>query len=220
MIVHSTQRRAKMNKVRLLKLSVLAIVVLPAVLVAAGVPWRSLAAQLGQGPVGPRDPGKLAAPGLTVAPVPGGPRFLMVNASQFRSAFPERGWEFNNGELDNPGPGDNFYEAALTLPDNVKIIRVVVYFYDNSEQDLVAGLWRSDPTTGNWTALAELASSGAQDAYRHVIDTSIVEPLVDQQRYSYVMEVGMPPAFNTLRLAAVRIDYISRGDQGRIQDTP
>jgi hypothetical protein len=102
----------------------LAIVVLLAV--AAAVPWRWLAAVPAQAPVGPRDPARMAAPAPASAPVPGGPKFLMVNAFQFRPAFPNRNWDFYNGELNNPGPEDNFFEAALSLPDHIKVTKMVV----------------------------------------------------------------------------------------------
>jgi len=177
-----------MNNHRLLKLTVLAVVTLLAV--ALAVPWHSL-----------------AAPAL-VPPVPGGPGFQMVNAFQFRSAWPSRTWDYFNGELFNPGPEDNFYEAAMSLPDNITITGMVVYFYDNSAQDLVAALWRFDPATGDNLEMATVWSSDAQDQYRNLADTSIIEPVIDQQRYSYVIEVGMlAGSYNTLRLAGVRIDY-------------
>jgi len=42
---------------------------------------------------------------------------------------------------------------------------------------------------------------------RNAADASINEPAVNQQRYSYYLEVIMPPGGDTLRLAAARIDY-------------
>jgi len=177
---------------------------------ASALTWRSLAAPLGQEMVGgvvePHDPARTPAPALE-APVPGGPGFQMVSPFQFRTAFPAGTWDYFNGELNNPGPQDNFYEAALSLPDNITITGMVVYFYDNSDQDFVVALWRFDPSTGNSVEMATVASADAQDQYRNAADTSITEPAVDQQTYSYVIEVGMPPQFNALRLAGVRIDY-------------
>ena len=194
-----------MNTHRLFKITILAIVVLLAI--SAAVPWRSLAAQPVQESVRLRDSVRMAAP-APVAPVPCGPGFQMVNAFQFRTAPPDLLGNFYNDELINPGTLDNFYQAALTLPNNITITGMVVYFCDNnSEKDYCAAIWRFDPSTGNHLALAELCSSGAQDLYRNLIDTSIVEPVIDQQNYSYYVEVGMPPVGSTLRVAAVRIDY-------------
>jgi hypothetical protein len=201
-----------MNNDRRFKPAGLAIVVLLAA--AAIVTSGSAATPPGPNVAGPRNPAMAAAPDPD-APVPGGPDFQMVNPFQFRPAFPDCGWEYNNGELDNPGPRDCFYEAALTLPNNVTITKMVVYFYDNYESDLLVGLWRVDPSTGTWVAMAEIASEGAQDQYRNVADKSIIEPVVDQRSYSYVVEVGMPAAFNTLRLAGVRIDYAYRPNRSQ-----
>jgi hypothetical protein len=197
-----------MNNQRFFKLTVLAIVVLLST--ASAVTWRSSAAQLVHdsvdGMVGPRDPERIAAP-APEAPVPGGPGFQMVNAYQFRPYLPDLTGNYYNDELINPGLADKFYQAALSLPNNITITKVVVYFYDNVPQDLVVALWRFDPSTGNHLEMATVASSDAQDQYRNAADTSIIEPAVDQQSYSYYVEAGMPPAGNTLRLAAVRIDY-------------
>ena len=194
-----------MNNDRRFKPAVLAIVVLLAA--AAAVTSGSAAEPPRSGLAGPRNPAPAAAPD-PAAPVPGGPAFLMVNPFQFRPAFPDCGLEFSDGELDNPGPRDCFYEAALTLPNNIAITKMVVYFYDNSEKELLVGLWRVDPSTGDQLQMATVASVDAQDLHRNAADTSILSPLVDQQSYSYIIEVGMPAgSFNALRLAAVRIDY-------------
>jgi hypothetical protein len=193
-----------MNNNRRFKPGVLAIVVL--LVATAAVTSGSAATPPGPNGAGPRNLAVAAAPDLAV-PVPGGPDFLMVNPYQFRPAFADCGWEYNNGELDNPGPRDCFYEAALTLPNDVTITRMVAYFYDNQEQDVLVGLWRVNPSTGEWSAMAGIASEGAQDQYRNAVDKSIVEPVIDQRSYSYLVEVGMPAAFNALRLAGVRIDY-------------
>lgn len=145
------------------------------------------------------------------APVPGGPGFLMVNPFQFVSAFADRSWSQDNGQLFNPGPEDNFYEAALTLPNRVTITQMVLYYYDNSSKDLLASLWRIDPSIAgseSWTEMATVGTLNALDQMQYGTDTSINTAVIDQQNYSYVVEVGIPAGDNTLRLAGVRIDYV------------
>jgi hypothetical protein len=197
------------------------IVSLMILLVAtSAVTWRSSAAPLAQEPVVAQDLDRMAAL-APQAPVPGGPGFQMVNAFQFRSAFPDRTWDYFEGELDNPGPTDNFYEAALSLPNRVMITKMVVYFFDNSTQDLLVGLWRIDPSTGNSLEMATVASLDAQDQHRNAVDTTILSPLVDQQSYSYIIEVGIPAgSFNALRLAAVRIDYAYEANLPNVANNP
>jgi hypothetical protein len=193
-----------MKNYRKLIRTILAIGLLFAV--ALAVPWRALAAQLAQVAAGPRVPARIVA-SAQAEPVPGGPAFQMVNALQFRPATPDLLVHYFNDELVNPGQVGNFYQAALTIPNKIAITKMVVYFYDNSQADFVVALWRFDPSTGDHLEMATVASSDAQAQYRNVEDVTILEPLIDQQRYSYYIEVGMPSAGSSLRVAAVRLDY-------------
>ena len=69
--------------------------------------------------------------------------------------------------------------------------------------------------------MATVWSNSKEDSYRNLADTSIIEPVIDQQSYSYVIEVGMPAgSFNTLRLAGVRIDYSYDSYQPLIEKNP
>lgn len=171
-------------KVRKTKLAVVVLSV-----VALAVPWRSLAAS------------------VIAAPVMGGPKFQMLNAYHFSCAIAGPSRDLFNDELINNGPDDRFYQAGLSLPDNIKINKMVVYFTDNSEKDLIVALWRFDPSTGSHLEMATVSSWGTQGQYLNAADTSINEPTINQKRYSYYVEVAMPPAGDTLRVAAVRIDY-------------
>lgn len=188
------------------KFFILIVALLVLLIATPAVTWRSSAALAGQEPASPHDLDRSAAL-APQAPVPGGPGFQMVNALQFRAHTPDLTAHFYNDELVNPGAMDNFYQAALTLPNHMTITGMVVYFYDNHTDDLLVALWRFDPSTGDHLEMATVASSGAQDLYLNSADTSILSPLVDQQSYSYYVEVGMPPAGSALRVAAVRIDY-------------
>ena len=177
-----------MNNHRLFKFTVLALVIV----IAAGsvVSLRTLAASVMPAP--PRD----------------GPKFLMVNLHQFDCDIADPYGAFFNDELINNGPELRFYQAALTLPDNIKINKMVVYFTDNNnEQDLIVALWRFDPATGSHLEMATVGSWGTQGQYLIGVDPSIIEPTITQQRYSYYLEVAMPPGGDTLRVSGVRIDY-------------
>jgi hypothetical protein len=179
-----------MSTHRLLKIIAVAVVMLFAG--ALVIPWHSSAAS------------------ALAAPVQGGPKFQMVNTYQFHSAIAAA--DYFNDELINNSLEDRFYQAALSLPDNIKINRLVVYFSDDSEQDLIVALWRFDPSTGEHLEMATVSSWGTQGQYLHSADSSIIEPVVNQQKYSYYIEVGMPPAGSALRVAAVRIDYSDKGE--------
>jgi hypothetical protein len=179
-----------MHKHRLLKLSAIAVMLL--LTGALVIPWQ------------------LSAASALAAPVPGGPKFQMVSAYQFHCATADHSGDYSNDELINNGQEGRFYQAALSLPDNIKINKMIVYFSDNSEQDIIVALWRFDPSNGEHLEMATVSSWGTQGQYLHAADTSVTEPILNQQRYSYYIEVGMPPAGDALRLAAVRIDYSNR----------
>jgi hypothetical protein len=138
--------------------------------------------------------------------IPGGPGFQMVSALQFKPWHPETAWDFYYLDLYNPGTEFGSYSAALTLPNNITITRMVVYFYDNSVNDLNVLIWFGNQT-GGWGQLVNVWSSGAYDGYRTVIDDTIDFPDVDQQSYSYVIEARITADSTNLRLAGVRIDY-------------
>jgi hypothetical protein len=102
------------------------VTVVPVLLAGASQPAQhSLAAPLAQAPV-PGEPdgqeGLAAAPSPAVA-VPGGPRFQMVSAHQFKPWHPGTAWEYYYLELYNPGASAGSYAAALTLPDDPLLAR-------------------------------------------------------------------------------------------------
>lgn len=139
--------------------------------------------------------------------VPGGPGFLMISPLQFKPWHPNVMWDFYYLDLYNPGLEYGSYSAALTLPNNINITQVVVYYYDNCAGDLMMRLWLGDQS-GGYGLMAETYSSGAINGYRTVSDQVINYPKIDQQNYSYILEVQIPNGFSTnLRLAGVRVDY-------------
>jgi len=54
--------------------------------------------------------------------------------------------------------------------------------------------------------MAVVSSSGYSAVYSYAETASIVNPVVDQQSYSYLLEVTLPPSLE-LRLVGMRIDY-------------
>lgn len=61
---------------------------------------------------------------------------------------------------------------------------------------------------GSAGLMASVSSDGAQAAYRSASDTSMVYPVVDNQNFSYYLELVIPPTAGTnIKLTNVRIDY-------------
>ena len=195
-----------MNRSRRLVL----VLTVAAVLLAAGtaLAWRSAAAPAAQAPppAGLAWPSNPDAPGPE-APVPGGPAFQMISGFQFKPRWMGTTWDYQGLDLFNPGPNTSYLDAVFSLPNNVIVTGVVLYYYDNSGSDLAIWLYRGDVSTGNFSFMADVSTSGAQAQYRNASDTTIDLATVDQQSYTYLVTVEIPPAGSSLRLIGVRIDY-------------
>lgn len=139
---------------------------------------------------------------------PGEPGFLMVNPLQFRPWSTTDEWAYYGANLYNPGSDFAGYYAALTLPNNVIITQVVVYFLDNSSSDMRINLLRCPSLESHCPRMTAIESYGASSEYRFEASNVIDYSEVDQQNYSYIIEVGIPAGGKEeLRLSAVRIDY-------------
>lgn len=198
-----------MNRRRRLTLAMLATIV--ALAAGSTVTWRLVAAPPDDGMTGPRDPARAAAL-APQEPVPGGPQFYAVNAVAFRPLSSSYLWAYYLLELYNPGTGNAEYDLSLSLPNNVAITQFVVYYYDGSTgYNLESTLVRCPLAGGSCTQMAKVNSSGIP-SYSHAATSSIAYPDVDQQNYSYVVDVYLPPAGDSLTLVGVRIDYAYQVD--------
>jgi hypothetical protein len=178
---------------------------------ASALTWRSVAAPAAQEPVpgGRERQGDPAAASAPQAPVPGGPAFVMLDPCAFRPMYPTTEWDYyEDWQLYNPGAYTSGYLANLVLPNNVTITQMVVYFYDNfTDGQIIVHLYRNDPASASWVDVATVVTAGAQPQYRSSAQTSITQPVVDQQSYTYSLSVGIAPGGNQLRLTGIRIDY-------------
>ena len=104
-----------------------------------------------------------------------------------------------------PGTETAYYEAPVSLPQGATITKLVVYYYDGSADDLTSRLWIVPLYQPYPQVLASLKSS-SDGGYGLEEDTSINYPVIDQQSYSYAIEVVLPPD-SALRLTGFRIDY-------------
>ncbi len=139
--------------------------------------------------------------------VPGGPGFVMVSAYAFRPTRPDDKYDYNGG-LYNPDTTTNVqFFAPVTLPHGATIKKFTAYFKDDSPEVLWVYLYRIN---GAWNMqeLARVETAGEALAYRSASDKTIFDAVIDNQTFSYVLEVGFPAAGSTdLLLTNVRIDY-------------
>lgn len=146
----------------------------------------------------------------TNAAVPGGPGFVMVHPTAFIPMHSY--WEYSigiGGSLYNPGAGTSYYEAAVNLPNGAKITKVVVYYYDNSTQNMWVILAGINMDDSSLPILAFLETSGAAANNRVMESTSISPDIIDNQSYAYWLEVGIPGnQSSSLSIRGIRIDYL------------
>jgi hypothetical protein len=138
--------------------------------------------------------------------VPGGPGFVSLSSMGF-IPYNTTQIAFNGQMLYNPDTVSHYYEGALTLPHGANITKFVVYYYDNdATNNLAAYLGKGAFDTWGGMVIGSASSSGNEATYRYAEDTTISSPLIDNQSYSFWVEVSMPPSSN-VRLVAVRVDY-------------
>ena len=146
---------------------------------------------------------------INVEPVvPGGPGFIMVSAFDFRPYYSFTPWAYFGVSLYNPKSTTDFsyMEAGLTLPHGVKINKVTVFYFDNSASDFNFNLCKVS-VNGVTESIEYLSSTGASTDYQYISQT-VESLIIDNQNFSYYLEVGIPPGgLTTLRISNVRIDY-------------
>jgi len=197
-----------MTRANVVKWAALAAVGVVCVLVLAWLP--GMAVGQGDRPAGGVPGGQVAAL-VTPVPVPGGPNFYSVSAMGFKPLEQDTGWGYYaDSWLTNPGPDEATYVAALALPHGATVTKFVVFFYDNGlALDVQASLLKCSYWDGYCTRMAEVASSGTDTGSRAVEDSTIVDPVVDNQSNWYVAQVLLPPAplGYEFALEAIRVDY-------------
>jgi|LSQX01.3.fsa_nt_gb hypothetical protein len=150
----------------------------------------------------------------TNAAVPGGPGFIMIHPSAF---FPEGvtgdralGW---GGFLYNPGTSPTTYWAALNLPHQAVITKIVVYYLDNevNPMNLEVFFQRSGLDDNSFQSLVSFGSFdyfGTDPNPRVMEKPPLNSVVVDNQSHAYWINTHIPGGQGiNLRLRGVRIDY-------------
>jgi hypothetical protein len=202
------------------RITIVILIVVSLLIGASAQEWRSTAVAAGDQQLPGSMPAGAAAPGfgsapeaLTLVPVPGGPAFYSLAAWAFKPDSSDGGYTYWGGRLVNTGASQDTYMAEVTLPNGATVNRFVVFFYDNHstvDYNLTAVLRRYSLATFDSETMAQVASSDNIDEIRYVQTTSITSPVIDQQSYTYAVEVLLPVdsiMYTELFLRGVRIDY-------------
>ena len=141
--------------------------------------------------------------------VPGGPGFIMVHPTAFIPVISSFEYGFaGGGFLYNPGSTPAYYEAAVNLPHGAKITKVVLYYYDNSTENIWVTLAAMGMDEFDLPNLTNLTTSGAVENHRVMEDTTITPDTINNQSYTYWIEAGIPGSQSTnLMIRGIRIDY-------------
>jgi hypothetical protein len=142
--------------------------------------------------------------------VPGGPGFVSLSAAAFTPYEADYEVYFYGTNIYNPNPAfDAKYVAPISLPNGATITKFVAFYVDNSTGGDISATLKEAPfnsDVGNW--IATVSSSGNYPVYRSSSVEPINTPVIDQQQYSYYIEVVLPPSPNIdVKFSGVRVDY-------------
>ncbi|MCJ7695018.1 MAG: hypothetical protein MUO40_06270 [Anaerolineaceae bacterium] len=140
--------------------------------------------------------------------VPGGPGHVMLTAFDFQPRSMDTQWAYADGlELYNPGIGQGIYIAPVHLPDGATVKQVVLYYYDDVEENLNLSLSRSEAGGGIIESMAVIIPTGT-GGYSYDYDSIISYAQIDLANYSYYLGLLLKGgAGDKLTLLQVRIDY-------------
>jgi len=154
-------------------------------------------------------PGSSVSPSVQQAPVPGGPGFLMIPAAAFTPAFP--GTIYTNYGVLVSGQSSTqiTYMAPVNLPQGATVTKLVLYFNDTDlSQSVFAELLRNPVPGGETFLMASVASLvDLLGSWTYRADTTIDNPVIDNQANMYFIRVGLPVSSAELMISGVRIDY-------------
>jgi hypothetical protein len=146
------------------------------------------------------------------APVPGGPGFYSQSAFAFRP-YPDQNvpYYFSGRTLFNTDTASHSYEAMVSLPQGATITKFVVWYRDNNPSaDIWAAISRAAIDDSSVGQIARVDSSGAVAGVGYGEDTTITDPTVDMQSYTYWVETYLPPSSGA-GIVSFRIDYSYSG---------
>jgi hypothetical protein len=147
-----------------------------------------------------------------LAPVPGGPGYVMIHASAFMPVSNSLAYSFIGPALaTSTGSPSSIYQAPLNLPNGASIIKIVLYCYDNDPAgSILVNLFTYPLPGGAAYSSNSVSSSGSDPNTDRAIELNITTPLkVDLQANAYMLYLTMPAASATkmIYISGLRIDY-------------
>lgn len=166
--------------------------------------------QEGSGPEEPLTDGQAQ----NVAPVAGGPGYVMLPAVAFQPSINgqiyDRAYGVKLATL--AGSSGYYYYAPLALPDRARLKKLVMYYKDSDPSGQIRlRFYRAElPFAGTSDDIARINSTdGATYAYMETA-TITTHSIVDNQAYAYYVQIELPVASSTsyeLLFNGIRVDY-------------
>lgn len=144
----------------------------------------------------------------TETPVPGGPGFVTLNSYAFQPSTPDQLYS-RFGQILYCDQAYCQFTAGINLPHGAKITKFVLYYYDNSPgDDILAALQRGPLIAEFPSGMALINTQGTGTTNWSSEDSTIVDPVIDNQSNSYYVLVEFANSGHLLHLLNVRVDYV------------
>jgi hypothetical protein len=155
----------------------------------------------------------LRAPGVTFpSPVT---RTISVPAGAFAPGNGYFDYDNNGSRIRGNTPGQSLaFVAGLSLPQGATVTAVRLHVQDDSTSTANLTMYRQSLfTSGDFTAMAQIASGGEVIGIRTISDTTISQPVIDNTFYQYHLYLTFttPPAPAGLDVWGVRVEYTVTG---------
>lgn len=134
--------------------------------------------------------------------------YIIIPPAAFVCKSNSRGY-YNRGDLLmvddvlNPSAG---FVAPVYLPDNVTVVRVTSYWMDNSTNSGILNFFRTNLASGGGNNLSENDTYWQSTVRNYLTDNTIDTPVIDNQNYSYAMELYLYDN-NNMYFYGVKIEY-------------
>jgi hypothetical protein len=153
--------------------------------------------------------GEVQANPMQATPVPGGPGYVSLSSVAFTPNNSETLFKIIGQILYNQVGGyTSAFYAPISLPNGTTITKFVVFYKDDGTDNLTAWLRKGSFDSIAADIIAQAQSMEDDSNIHYAEDSTIDSPLVDQQSYSYYIQVLLPATLtDVIGLIAVRVDY-------------
>ena len=142
-------------------------------------------------------------------PAPGYPKPLSIHPSAFMPSYDTYAWRYTDSTLRNNAVlTAQYFYAPVYLPQGARVTKLTLFGYrEDILADLILQLFRVT-AVGTQTEMAVVIADWEAD-FSSKYDDTIVNPVVDNENYSYMLKVEINPndADSDVMLSKAQIDW-------------